>query len=81
MRISRIVSLSSMLAALLLPAWCALWLPWPATDDPGTPVWPIVATGMLGVLVCLTHRANIRRLIAGTEPRVGVARPADTIAA
>ena len=71
MKLTRIVSLSSMIAGLSIPAWCAFTLPWPQAGDPGTPWWPIAGTAVLAVLVMITHRANIGRLIAGTEPRVG----------
>jgi len=39
---------------------------------------------VLALLVMVTHRANIKRLIAGTEPRVGEKKahtPPATIAA
>ena len=71
MKFTRIVSLSSMVAGISIPAWCALTLPWPTAGDPGTPWWPIAGTAVLAMLVMVTHRANIKRLIAGTEPRVG----------
>jgi glycerol-3-phosphate acyltransferase PlsY len=35
----------------------------------------LLAVGM-GVLILLKHRANIRRLRAGTEPRIGKQQPA-----
>lgn len=62
--ISRIVSLSSMLAALTAIALiCALEQP--------LPYRLLVIAG--GVYVIARHRANIRRLWAGTEPRLGQA--------
>ncbi len=84
MKATRIVSLSSMIAGGSLPLWCALTLPWPdqGADAPGSPWRPMAVTGGLAVAVLLTHRANIGRLLAGTEPRVGAkkAPPAATIA-
>ncbi len=58
----RIVSLGSMLAALAAIAFvCAL-------DQP-LPYRLLVIAG--GIYVIVRHRANIRRLRAGTEPRLG----------
>ncbi|WP_342728447.1 glycerol-3-phosphate 1-O-acyltransferase PlsY [Bradyrhizobium sp. B097] len=60
--ISRIVSLSSMLAALTAIALvCALEQP--------LPYRLLVIAG--GLYVIARHRANIQRLLAGTEPRLG----------
>ena len=60
--ISRIVSLSSMLAALAAIA-LVLFLEQPL------PYRLLVIAG--GIYVILCHRANIQRLLAGTEPRLG----------
>jgi glycerol-3-phosphate acyltransferase PlsY len=60
--ISRIMSLSSMLAALAAVALvCGL-------DEPA-PYRLLVIAG--GAYVIVRHRANIQRLLAGTEPRLG----------
>ena len=62
----RIVSLGSMLAALAAIALvCALEQPMPYRL--------LVIAG--GVYVIVRHRANIQRLLAGTEPRLGQANP------
>ena|SRR5258706_10384676 len=64
--ISRKVSLSSMLAALTAIALiCALEQP--------LPYRLLVIAG--GIYVIVRHRANIRRLLAGTEPRLGQSSP------
>lgn len=64
--IFRIVSLSSMLAALAAIALvCSL-------DQP-LPYRLLVIAG--GVYVIVHHRANIQRLLAGTEPRLGQSSP------
>jgi glycerol-3-phosphate acyltransferase PlsY len=58
----RMVSLGSMLAALTAIALvCGLAQPWPYRL--------LVIAG--GVYVIVRHRDNIRRLLAGTEPRLG----------
>jgi glycerol-3-phosphate acyltransferase PlsY len=82
MRATRIVSLSSMVAGCALPLFCAITLRWPDTDSVGSPWRPMAITGAMAAAVLLTHRANIRRLLAGTEPRVGAkpAAPPATIA-
>jgi glycerol-3-phosphate acyltransferase PlsY len=60
--VSRIVSLGSMLAALAAIA-LVLFLEQPL------PYRLLVIAG--GIYVILRHRANIRRLLSGTEPRLG----------
>lgn len=66
MALSRIVSLSSMLGALAAIALvCGLEQPFAYRL--------LVIAG--GVYVIARHRANIQRLLAGTEPRLGQGRP------
>ena len=55
------VSVSSLVAAALFPLWARLTRP----DAPST-LWASVA---LALLIVFSHRANIRRLAAGTEHR------------
>ena len=59
--VTRISSLSGMSAALAAPivAWAS----------GNAAYWPVLAG--LAVLVLILHRANIARLLAGTDPRVG----------
>ncbi len=78
----RYISVSSMLAGLSLPVFTAAWL-WATTQGPlrdapisraasfsdGLPF--LIVSAALALLVIWTHRANIRRLRAGTELRVG----------
>jgi acyl phosphate:glycerol-3-phosphate acyltransferase len=61
---SRYVSLGSVAAAVAIPvsAWLLV-----APDDPR--LTPTVLT-ILGVLIVVKHRTNIKRLIAGTEHRI-----------
>jgi acyl phosphate:glycerol-3-phosphate acyltransferase len=61
--LSRISSLAALAAAALSPVW-ALML--------GLPQIVVLAIG-LAALIALRHQANIARLIAGTEPRIGKA--------
>jgi len=64
---TRYVSLGSILAAVAVPA--VSWLR-------GNPLpFSIVATA-LGAFVIFRHRANLKRLLAGTEPRFAKAPPA-----
>jgi glycerol-3-phosphate acyltransferase PlsY len=71
--VSRIVSLSSIAAAVALPL---LMLGWFATGDMGLR-WPYLILALLtSVLVIARHRANIQRLLAGNEPRLGQKRQA-----
>ena len=60
--ISRIVSLSSVVAAIGLPVLMVL---------AGASVASISVSLVASVLVLWRHRSNIERLIAGTEPRIG----------
>jgi len=57
----RISSLSALIAAATAPIW--LWLL-------GQPEMTVLAA-LLGALVWLRHSENIRRIVAGTEPRIG----------
>ena len=61
----RMVSLGSIIAALTLAAL--------SVAVPGLrPLWPF---GLLSALLVLyTHRSNLARLVAGTEPRIGKRR-------
>jgi glycerol-3-phosphate acyltransferase PlsY len=65
--VTRYVSLGSVLAAVAVPA--ASWL----RSNPLP--FSIVATA-LGAFVIFRHRANIKRLLAGTEPRFAKKPPA-----
>ena len=60
--LSRIVSLSSVVAAIGLPVLMVL---------AGASVASVSVSLVATVLVLWRHRSNIERLIAGTEPRIG----------
>jgi glycerol-3-phosphate acyltransferase PlsY len=64
--VARIVSLSSMLAALTAIALIY------GLEQPA-PYRLLVIAG--GVYVIVRHRANVQRLLAGTEPRLGQSSP------
>ncbi|CAK6697615.1 glycerol-3-phosphate 1-O-acyltransferase PlsY [Synechococcus sp. CCY9201] len=70
--ISRIVSLSSVVAALSLPL---LMLGWFAGNGMGLRLPYLALAVITTLLVVWRHRSNIRRLLAGTEPRLGQPRP------
>lgn len=59
---SRYVSLSSIVAAVVLPI--GVWLA-------GGTTRLIALTTLLGAMAIYKHRTNIRRLLAGTESRIG----------
>lgn len=66
---SRIVSLSSLLAALALPSAALLldgWLLATGLEAPRTALFVAIAC-----LVWFKHRANVGRLLRGEEPRIG----------
>ena len=59
--VTRISSLSALVAAVAAPLYMFLW---------GEQEFA-VATLIIAVLVLIAHRENIKRLLAGTEPRIG----------
>lgn len=59
--ITRISSLSALVAAVAAPIYMFLW---------GKQTFAI-ATLIIALLVLVAHRDNIKRLLAGTEPRIG----------
>jgi glycerol-3-phosphate acyltransferase PlsY len=68
--VTRYASLASLITMSAMP--CALaYLAWS-----GAEAWVYVAYGILAwAIVVYSHRPNIRRLLAGTERRVGKKRP------
>jgi len=62
LKLTRIVSLGSILAGIFV----ALLMPLA-----GEPLPSCIFAGISGLYVVIRHRANIARLIAGTEPRIG----------
>lgn len=65
--VSRLVSLSSMVAAVALPLLMLGWFPQHGGFRPAYLALALVTT----LLVLWRHRANLERILAGTEPRLG----------
>jgi acyl phosphate:glycerol-3-phosphate acyltransferase len=63
--LTRIISLGSVVATVTLPsvAWMA-----------GAPTSVVVAAIGIAALILFRHRANIRRIVRGTERRFGASR-------
>ena len=65
---SRIVSLSSVVAAISLPLLMLGWF----HDHAMGLRWPYLVLALLtSTLVIWRHRSNLQRLLAGTEPKLG----------
>jgi glycerol-3-phosphate acyltransferase PlsY len=63
--LTRVISLGSVAATLTLPP--AAWLA-------GAPASVLIAASGIAILILFRHRANVRRIVRGTERRVGPAR-------
>lgn len=73
-KLTRMVGISSVLAALCLPVFVLVQPTLAAAMGRGDhpPVWPFaVVACVLAAVVVIRHRANIARTFAGTEHRVG----------
>ncbi len=68
--ISRYVSISSIVAAFSFPVFA--WL----LVTGARPPFFFVAASLVSLLIIVKHHPNIRRLIAGTESRIGAHKPA-----
>ncbi|HVR27915.1 MAG TPA: glycerol-3-phosphate 1-O-acyltransferase PlsY [Thermoanaerobaculia bacterium] len=69
---TRYVSLGSMLGAVTFPV--ALWLVARPDLEPAARLSLLVSSSLIALLVLVRHRANLERLLAGTENRLGRAR-------
>ena len=65
--ITRIVSLSSILGSLCLPI--VTWLVLSFRGQP--PLYDSLLAGVIGLLIIVMHKENIKRLLNGTESRFG----------
>jgi glycerol-3-phosphate acyltransferase PlsY len=76
--LTRYVSVGSMVAAVAFPVlFTASMLMGNARSQSLAEVWPLyVFCGIVAGLVIYRHRSNLRRLMQGTEPRIGAARTA-----
>lgn len=76
LRLWRMVSASSIAAAASLPAWIALAFAGASRRGAAGAAWVDLAWpylllgGLLALLVIVKHRANVSRILKGTEPRV-----------
>ena len=68
--LSRYVSVSSILAAFSFPIFA--WL----LVTGSRPAFFFVAGALVSLLIIVKHHPNVRRLIAGTESRIGAHKPA-----
>jgi glycerol-3-phosphate acyltransferase PlsY len=68
----RYVSLGSVLAAVCIPVFIAIQLNLGGVVREGS--WAIGAAACIAVLIVVRHRANLQRLRAGTEHRLGEKR-------
>lgn len=68
--VSRMVSLSSMVAAVALPLLMLGWFPQHGGFRPAYLALALITT----LLVLWRHRANLARILAGTEPQLGSAK-------
>jgi acyl phosphate:glycerol-3-phosphate acyltransferase len=72
--VSKYISLSSICAALVFPIAYVL-LEWSRGNELLGPRWPLLAVSvLLPLLIVVRHKENIKRLIAGTESKVGQKR-------
>ena len=70
LKASRYVGLASVSAALSVPVWAAA-LPIVAHGYLPASAMPMVAVaGLLAMLVVARHMGNLRRILAGTEPKI-----------
>lgn len=69
-RLYRYVSLGSVVAAIALPLLVIVWTSTSNTLGHSWAPFQIV-TAILAIMVVLRHRANLARIRAGTEPRMG----------
>jgi acyl phosphate:glycerol-3-phosphate acyltransferase len=64
---TRFVSLASMFSAASVPILFHLLAP-------GAPFWRVIISILISIVVIVKHHANIARLVAGTEQRMGEGR-------
>jgi acyl phosphate:glycerol-3-phosphate acyltransferase len=67
--VTRMVSISSILAALSIPAFYYAWLGSLTFQPPYDSRFIFLV--VISIAVVIKHRGNIRRIMAGSEPRIG----------
>jgi acyl phosphate:glycerol-3-phosphate acyltransferase len=73
--VTRYVSLASVVAALAMPIY--LIIAALCSDQAILGWWPmLLVTSGMAVLIAVKHRANLRRIRQGSEPKIGSARAA-----
>jgi glycerol-3-phosphate acyltransferase PlsY len=72
--LTRYVSLGSILGAITIPA--AIWFLSDPALDRGTRLALLGSSSLIALLVIVRHRANVGRLLSGTENRLGGAKTA-----
>lgn len=70
--VTRYVSLGSILGAISLPVWLILWTEKPFDKEAGLPL--LIFGAVISVTVVIKHRGNIKRLISGTENKIGTTK-------
>jgi glycerol-3-phosphate acyltransferase PlsY len=63
--VTRYVSLASLVAGIILPI--GFWI----FSKPDERIWTVSIFILIAIFVTIKHKANIQRLIAGTEPKFG----------
>jgi glycerol-3-phosphate acyltransferase PlsY len=84
----RMSSLAALVACVVAPVFAFVLEPrefeWTAAIIPGymsgpnSDTW--IITALLGALIWWRHRANIRRITDGTEPKIGAKKPSEPAA-
>jgi glycerol-3-phosphate acyltransferase PlsY len=75
-KITRYVSVASIVAAVVFPAAYVLIAEWNHWGPFDRQLWLLVFACLIALMIVLRHRANIARLRAGTENRFGK-KPSD----
>jgi acyl phosphate:glycerol-3-phosphate acyltransferase len=73
--LTKVVSASSIVAALSVPAFYVLWLDEAALEPPL--LWRFVFLTAVALFVIVKHRGNIARIMRGKEPRLGERKKAE----
>ncbi len=75
---TRYVALGSIAAVTGFPLW--IWLGGRTEWTPPPPVWLMASAVAIALLIVGKHGVNVRRMLAGTEHRLGDSRPREKVA-